>query len=83
MKKLAVFFMALLESACIASAESSPAYNFLNISQSTTGYGLGGLNISSVGEDVNNMAMNPALLGPERERQGGLNYMNYIGRRSS
>lgn len=79
MKKLAVFVAVVGVSAFIASADSSPAYNFLNVSQSTTGYGLGGLNISTVEDDVNNMDMNPALLGPEMEKQIGLNYMHYIG----
>ena len=60
-------------------AESSPAYNFLNIPSSTTSYGLGGINISSVNDDVNNIDMNPALLGPEMGRSVGVNYMRYFG----
>lgn len=59
--------------------ESSPAYNFLNVPSSVDSYGQGGLNISTVNDDVNNIDMNPALLGPEMEKAIGLNYMHYIG----
>jgi len=58
---------------------SSPAYNFLNIPTSATAYGLGGINITNIHDDVNNIDQNPALLGPELEMQLGLNYMHYIG----
>lgn len=59
--------------------ESSPAYNFLNIPSSVDSYGQGGLNISTVNDDVNNIDMNPALVGPEMEKAIGLNYMYYVG----
>ncbi len=63
-----------------AQAEgSSPAYNFLNIPSSVTSYGQGGLNISTVNDDVNNIDVNPALLGPEMEQSIGINYMHYVG----
>lgn len=61
------------------AGDSSPAYNFLNIPSSVTSYGQGGLNISSVNDDVNNIDVNPALLGPEMEKAIGLNYMHYVG----
>ena len=61
------------------AADSSPAYNFLNIPASVTSYGLGGLNISTVNDDVNNIDVNPALLGPEMEKAIGINYMHYVG----
>lgn len=62
-----------------AAGDSSPAYNFLNIPSSVTSYGLGGLNISTVNDDVTNIDVCPALLGPEMEKSIGLNYMHYIG----
>lgn len=63
----------------LSAADSSPAYNFLNIPSSVTSYGQGGLNISSVNDDVNNIDVNPALLGPEMEKAVGINYMHYVG----
>ncbi|MCH5244829.1 MAG: type IX secretion system protein PorQ [Muribaculaceae bacterium] len=61
------------------AGDSSPAYNFLNIPSSTTSYGLGGINITNIYDDVNNIDQNPALLGPEYHHQIGLNYMHYVG----
>ena len=62
----------------VAKADSSPAYNYLNIPSSTRIYGLGGINITTVDDDVNVTDQNPALLGPEFGRQIALNYMRYI-----
>jgi len=59
-------------------ADSSPAYNYLNIPSSAHTYGLGGVNISTVDDDINAVDQNPALLGPEFESQIGINYMRYI-----
>lgn len=61
-----------------ALADSSPAYNFLNVTSSTRIYGLGGINITTVDDDVNSIDQNPALLGPEFEMQASFNYMHYI-----
>lgn len=60
-------------------ADSSPAYNFLNIPSSSRIYGLGGVNISSVDAGILAVEQNPALLGPEYEGSVGLSYMRYIG----
>lgn len=40
--------------------DSSPAYNFLNIPSSTHIYGLGGINISTVEDDIELSDQNPA-----------------------
>lgn len=61
------------------AADSSPAYNFLNVPSSAHVYGLGGINISNIDGDINSIDQNPALLGPEFDMQIGLNYMRYIG----
>ncbi|MDE7449851.1 MAG: type IX secretion system protein PorQ [Paramuribaculum sp.] len=61
------------------AGDSSPAYRFLNIPTSTTVYGLGGINISNIDDDINTVEQNPALLGPEFDRQLGLTYMHYLG----
>lgn len=63
----------------MASGDGSTAYNFLNISSSSHIYGLGGVNISLIDDDINVTDQNPALLGPEIEKQLGVNYMRYIG----
>ncbi|MGN0213436.1 MAG: type IX secretion system protein PorQ [Muribaculaceae bacterium] len=59
--------------------DGTTAYNFLNITPSSHVYGLGGHNISLIDDDVNLTEQNPALLGPEVEKQVALNYMRYIG----
>ncbi|MDE6100056.1 MAG: hypothetical protein K2G01_03350, partial [Paramuribaculum sp.] len=43
-----------------AGADSSPAYNYLNIPSSAHIYGLGGINISTVDDDINAVDQNPA-----------------------
>ncbi len=63
----------------VASGDGSTAYNFLNISTSSHMYGLGGVNISLIDDDINVTDQNPALLGPEVEKQLGISYMRYIG----
>lgn len=75
---LTITAAAILFAAPAFAADSSPAYNYLNIPSSTHTYGLGGVNISSIDDDINSIDQNPALLGPEFERQIGLNYMRYI-----
>lgn len=59
--------------------ESSSAYNFLNITGSSRIYGLGGVNITLVDDDVFSADQNPALLGGEMSGQIGLGYMRYLG----
>lgn len=59
--------------------ENSTAYNFLNISSSSRIYGLGGVNISLVDDELSTADQNPALLGQEMSGQISLNYMRYLG----
>lgn len=54
-------------------------YSFLNIPTSTLAYGLGGMNISNIDDDINASDRNPGLLGPEVGMQLGFNYMHYVG----
>ncbi len=80
--KLAKIFLAIAILSNIevaASSESTPAYSFLNIPSSARVYGLGGVNISNIDDDINSIDQNPALLGPEYDMQLGVNYMRYIG----
>lgn len=63
-----------------AKAETNTtAYEFLNVAPSSHVYGLGGHNITIIDDDINLVEQNPALLGPEFEKQIGLNYMRYLG----
>lgn len=59
--------------------DSSPAYRFLELPSSTLAYGLGGINITSIEDDINSIDQNPGLLGPEIDMQLGVNYMRYVG----
>lgn len=73
---LALIFLSVARS---HGQDSSPAYNFLNIPTSTLSYGLGGINISAIEDDINSIDQNPGLLGAEIDMQLGVNYMRYIG----
>jgi hypothetical protein len=69
-------------SACLASSwaqDGSTAYNFLDITSSSKIYGLGGVNISLVDDDISVTDQNPALLGNEMSGAIALSYMSYIG----
>lgn len=61
------------------ATDGSTAYNFLDVTSSSHIYGLGGVNISIIEDDINVIDQNPALLGPEIERQLGVDYMRYLG----
>lgn len=76
-----IFVPALvLAAAATASAQNgSTAYNFLNVTSSAKIYGLGGVNISLVDDDIMSTDQNPALLGQEMSGQIALNYMRYLG----
>lgn len=70
----------LLSIATLGHAESgSSAYDFLNIPSSSYVYGMGGVNVSSLQPDIDLAEQNPALIGPENDRQLKLGYMHYIG----
>lgn len=59
--------------------DGSTAYNFLNITSSSKIYGLGGVNITLVDDDISIIDQNPALLGSEMSNQVVFNYMSYLG----
>lgn len=74
--------LTILSIAAILSARSQDgeaSYSFLNIPSSTLAYGLGGINISNIDDDINAADRNPGLLGAEIDMQLGVNYMHYIG----
>lgn len=69
----------ILSSLSVIAQDGSTAYNFLNLSSSSHVYGLGGVNLTVIDDDLNLIDQNPALLGPEIESQLAFNYMRYIG----
>lgn len=74
-----ISIIAILCPPALRSVDGSTAYNFLNIPVSSHVYGLGGVNISVIDDELGMTEQNPALLGPEVEKQLSLNYMRYIG----
>ena len=79
LRLLAVLIIAASQGLQAGADERSSAYNFLNITQSSRIYGLGGVNITTIDDDILATEQNPALLGPEFDMQLGINYMRYIG----
>ena len=81
--RLIIYFLSffLLAASCFSAVaqESNSAYNWLNITSSSRIYGLGGLNISLVDDEIQIADQNPALLGPEMSGQIAVNYMHYVG----
>lgn len=71
----------MMLSACLTAVaqDGSSGYNWLNITSSNRIYGLGGVNISIVDDDLQSSDQNPALLGSEMSGQIQLNYMHYLG----
>lgn len=63
----------------VTAQEGSTAYNFLNVTSSSRIYGLGGVNITLVDDDILVADQNPALMGSEMSGQIGIGYMRYIG----
>ncbi|MCM1504821.1 MAG: type IX secretion system protein PorQ [Muribaculum sp.] len=61
------------------AVDGTTAYNFLNHTSSSHIYGLGGVNITLVDDDISSTDQNPALLGPEFNGQLAVNYMKYVG----
>lgn len=59
--------------------DGSTAYNYLNITQSSRIYALGGVNITAVEDELSVTDQNPALLGPEMSGQILIDYMRYMG----
>ncbi len=78
MLKYIVCAIGLSVSVHAAAQDSNDAYSFLDIPMSSRIYGLGGVNITLVDDDVSVIDQNPALLGPEVGGQTVLTYMRYM-----
>ena len=69
----------VLVSAFAARSETgSTFYDFLNIPTSSHAYAMGGTGIAVIDDDVTLADQNPALLGPELEKQVAVSYMHYM-----
>ena len=79
MKLRYIFAIVMLWSLNCFAQEGASAYSFLEVPSSSHAFALGGTNITVIDDDINLMEQNPALLGPEIEKQGGVNYMHYLG----
>lgn len=76
---MAAWAAALVITLPAAAETGSSSYEFLNIPTSAQAYGMGGSGIALVNDDVALADQNPALLGPEIERQIAVGYMHYMG----
>lgn len=74
-----IFLAVLLGWLPTRAQDGSSAYSFLNIPMSSRIYGLGGINISLIDDDITTIDQNPALLGPEMSGMISLSYMKYVG----
>ncbi|MDE5930671.1 MAG: type IX secretion system protein PorQ [Muribaculaceae bacterium] len=83
MNRNSIRYMLALAMLCslpaIKAQDGSSAYSFMNITASSKIYGLGGVNISLVDDDIMSADQNPALLGGEMSGQAAINYMHYMG----
>lgn len=78
LRHIALIFAGLSCLPALAQSGRS-AYDFLEIPTSAHVYGLGGANITVIDDDVTLAEQNPALLGPEVDRQVAFSYMRYMG----
>lgn len=73
------WLLCLLAVAISANAQDgSTAYQYLNITSSARIYGLGGVNITAVEDELSVTDQNPALMGPEMDNQVLVDYMHYM-----
>lgn len=78
-KKICLVTCCFLVSSTSLFSQEDITYDFLNVTTSARIYGLGGINISTVEDNIEVADQNPALLGPEMGGWIDVNYMRYIG----
>lgn len=79
MKRLLSIAMIASVGAVSSAQTGSQAYNFLELPSSTQAFGLGGAAPAVINDDVNLVDQNPALIGPELDKQVSLGYMRWLG----
>lgn len=77
-KHLTALVVSLLVPTAAPAQNTSDAYGFLDIPTSSHVFGLGGNNIAIIDDDVTLADQNPALVGPELDKQVAVNYMYYM-----
>lgn len=77
-KHLTALAVSLLVAPAALAQNTSDAYGFLDIPTSSHVFGLGGNNIAIIDDDVTLADQNPALVGPELDKQVAVNYMYYM-----
>ena len=79
-KRLSLTALSIVVSVASLHADGggSSAYDFLTIPTSAHAFGLGGSSPAIIDDDVTLVDQNPALLGPEIEKQVAFNYMMYM-----
>lgn len=77
--RLVMALSAIFVAAGAFAQDGGTSYKFLNVTSSSKIYGLGGMNISLVDDDILSADQNPALLGSESSGQIALDYMHYLG----
>lgn len=63
----------------IAADPSTSAYGFMDVTSSALIYGLGGVNITTVDDNLAATDQNPALLDPSLDNNIAIGYMRYLG----
>lgn len=76
---LALLTALLFSGARLYAQDGSTAYNYLNVTSSARIYGLGGVNITTVEDELSTADQNPGLLGFEMSDQVLVDYMRYLG----
>lgn len=78
-KLLIISFITVLFPIFVSAQDGSSAYNYLNVTSSARIYGLGGVNITAVEDELSVADQNPGLLGWEMDNQILIDYMHYLG----
>jgi len=73
-----VLFISVFFGRIFAQGPDDAAFKFLNLTTSAHANALGGTNISLIEKDLSLIYQNPALLGPELDKQINFNYTSYI-----
>ena len=76
-----LYIVAVMVCAALAvwGQDGTSGYSWINVTSSSKIYGLGGMNITLVDDELGSSDQNPALLGQEVSGQAMVNYMHYMG----
>ena len=76
--KLTLTIILLITFTLVKGESGNTVFGFLDIPVSSRINALGGVNISVVERDLSITSQNPALLGPEMDKNVSLSYLRYI-----